>query len=125
MSQDLSKAVASVLDDYEESVIETVQRVTEELAKEGLKKVKADSPVNPSGKKRGAYRSGWKKKVDVNRLGASATIYNAKFPGLVHLLEKGHALRNGGRSTAQPHVSPVQDWMNDELQKRIKEAISR
>lgn len=125
MSDDLSRAVAKVLDEYEESVIETVQRVTNELAKEGLSKVKAASPVSGKSPKRSAYRSGWSKKVITNRMGASAIIYNGKYPGLVHLLEKGHALRNGGRSAAYPHVEPVQDWMNDELQKRIKEAIQK
>ena len=125
MSDDLSKAVSRVLDEYEESVIETVQRVTEELAKEGLKKVKENSPRSANSPLRGSYRSGWTKKVITNRMGASAIIYNGKYPGLVHLLEKGHALRNGGRSRAQAHVAPVQDWMNDELQERIKEAISR
>lgn len=123
MSVDLSKAVATILDDYEESVIDTVQRVTEDLAKEGLQKVKSASPVSGKSPKRSAYKSGWRKKVATNRIGASAIIYNEKYPGLVHLLEKGHALRNGGRTAAKPHVAPVQEWMNDELIKRIKEAI--
>lgn len=125
MSEDLSKAVAYVLHEYEESVIETVQRVTNELAKEGVNRVKASSPVNPQGTKRGAYKSGWLKKVTVNRMGASAIIYNGKFPGLVHLLEKGHALRQGGRAPAQEHVAPVQEWMSQELETRLKEAIQR
>ena len=125
MSEDLSKAVAAVLSEYEESVTETVQRVTNELAKDGLSKVKAASPVSGKSPKSSAYRSGWSKKVITNRLGASAIIYNGKYPGLVHLLEKGHALRNGGRSRAQPHVAPVQEWMSNELQKRIEEAIQR
>lgn len=123
MSVDLSKAVATILDDYEESIIDTVQSVTEDLAKEGLRKVKSASPVSGKSPKRSAYKSGWTKKVVTNRMGASATIYNGKYPGLVHLLEKGHALRNGGRTAAKPHVAPVQEWMNDELIKRIKEAI--
>lgn len=123
MSVDLSKAVAAVLDDYEESIIDTVQSVTEDLAKEGLRKVKSASPVSGKSPKRSAYKSGWRKKVETNRIGASAVIFNEKYPGLVHLLEKGHALRNGGRTAAKPHVAPVQEWMNEELRKRIKEAI--
>lgn len=123
MSVGLSKAVATILDDYEESIIDTVQSVTEDLANEGLRKVKSASPVSGKSQKRSAYKSGWRKKVETNRLGASAVIYNEKYPGLVHLLEKGHALRNGGRTAAKPHVAPVQEWMNDELIKRIKEAI--
>ena len=125
MSSDLQKAVETVLQEYEESMTETVQRVTNELAKDGLSKVKAASPVSGKSPKSSAYRSGWSKKVITNRLGASAIIYNGKYPGLVHLLEKGHALRNGGRSRAQPHVAPVQEWMSNELQKRIEEAIQR
>lgn len=125
MSVDLSKAVATILDDYEESIIDTVQSVTEDLAKEGLRKVKAASPVSGKSPKRSAYKSGWRKKVQTSRIGASAIIYNEKYPGLVHLLEKGHALRNGGRTSAKPHVAPVQEWMNDELKKRIKEAIQK
>ena len=125
MSDDLSRAVATVLEEYQESVIETVQRVTSEVAKEGLSKVKAASPVSGKSPKSSAYKSGWTKKVVTNRMGASAIIYNGKYPGLVHLLEKGHALRNGGRSTAFPHVAPVEEWMNSELQKRIKEAIQK
>lgn len=125
MSTDLSKAVAQVLGEYKESVIESVQRVTKEVANEGVKKIKAESPVSGKSPKRNAYKSGWTKKVVVNRMGASAIIYNGKYPGLVHLLEKGHALRNGGRSTAFPHVAPAEEWMNSELQKRIKEAIQK
>lgn len=125
MSDDLSKAVASVLHEYTESVTETVQRVTNDLAKQGLSKVKAASPVSGKSPKRSAYKSGWRKKVQTSRIGASAIIYNEKYPGLVHLLEKGHALRNGGRTSAKPHVAPVQEWMNDELKKRIKEAIQK
>jgi len=125
VSDDLSRAVATVLEEYQESVIETVQRVTNEVAKEGLSKVKAASPVSGKSPKRSAYRSGWSKKVIVDRMGASAIIYNGKYPGLVHLLEKGHALRQGGRSRAFPHVAPVEEWMNSELQKRIKEAIQK
>lgn len=121
MSTDLSKAVAQVLDEYEESVTEAVQQVTDDLAKEGLRKIKSSS------KSQGwtYYATGWMKKVVANRFGASATLYNGKVPGLVHLLEKGHALRGGGRSRAFPHVAPVQDWLNEELQKRIKEAIQK
>lgn len=121
MSDNLQKAVASVLQDYEESMIETVQRVTNDLAKEGLRKVKSESSSHGWV----GYKTGWAKKVVVNRFGAGAIIYNGKYPGLVHLLEKGHALRTGGRARAFPHVAPVQDWVNEELRKRIEEAIKK
>ena len=125
MSEDLSKAVARVLKEYSESVTDSVQRVTNELAKEGVRRIKSESPASPNSMYSGSYRSGWTKKVITNRMGASAIIYNGKYPGLVHLLEKGHALRQGGRTRAQPHVGPVQDWLNEELPRRFEEAISK
>jgi hypothetical protein len=55
VSTDLQKAVASVLQEYEESMTETVQRVTNDLAKQGLSKVKAASPVSGKSPKRSEY----------------------------------------------------------------------
>lgn len=48
---------------------------------------------------------------------------NADVPGLVHLLEKGHAKVGGGRVAAIPHVAPVADDMFDELEDAIAKAI--
>lgn len=42
---------------------------------------------------------------------------------LTHLLEKGHATRNGGRTRAFPHIKYGDEYAKSELPKRIKEAI--
>ena len=48
------------------------------------------------------------------RLGAEAVIYS-RIPGLPHLLEHGHATRNGGRKGQRVHISPVTDKINESL----------
>lgn len=53
---------------------------------------------------------------------------NKNKPGLVHLLEKGHATLTGRRTTAYPHMAPAFEAMSaefvDEYEKAIGEAIS-
>ena len=55
--------------------------------------------------------------------GIQATVWNEKHYQLTHLLEKGHALRDGGRSAAFPHIAPVEQKCEDELIRNIKKNI--
>lgn len=72
------------------------------------------------------YNKGWRvmqTKTDI-RYHKKATIHNETDYQLTHLLEKGHALRNGGRSTkAFPHILPVAEKYEDELVRSIKKYI--
>ena len=42
---------------------------------------------------------------------------------LAHLLEYGHATRNGGRTGANEHIKPVEEWAVEEVQDQIMKAI--
>ena len=54
-------------------------------------------------------------------MGAKATLYNAKVPGLPHLLEHGHAKRGGGRVSGRVHIAPVEE----ELEKAFTQELER
>ena len=72
--------------------------------------------------KKGIYRTGFAYKV--NRDGkyeAFGYVGNRKKPGLVHLLEKGHATMNGGRTRAFVHVKTAADVGEETL---IREAAN-
>ena len=71
------------------------------------------------------YNKGWKvmqTKTD-KRYHRKATIHNATDYQLTHLLEKGHALVNGGRTRAFPHIAPVADKCEGELLNNIKKYL--
>lgn len=48
---------------------------------------------------------------------------NKEKPGLVHLLEKGHATLTGRRTRAYPHMAPAFDSMAEEFIKEYEKAI--
>lgn len=112
--------IQQYLKDYNGAVIEEVTKVVPQVAKEAVKKLKAQSPRGAKGK----YAKGWTYKKDIGRLTVGATIYGK--PGtyqLAHLLEYGHAQRNGGRTKAIVHIRPVEEWAIDEVINRTIEGI--
>lgn len=115
----LQKEVDKILTQYEAEVREALKEVVPAVAKEAAKKLRKESP-----KKTGEYAKGWTAKVETGRVTSSAVVYGKKgtYP-LAHLLEHGHAKRNGGRVAPIAHIKPVEEWTIQELQDRVKEAI--
>ena len=123
----LAKAIEDVLMDFIDVTDEACEKGVSETAKEAVKELRS---AHPSGSgKYGSwdkkYNKGWKvmqTKTD-KRYHRKATIHNATDYQLTHLLEKGHALRQGGRTRAFPHIAPVADKCETELVKNIKKWI--
>ena len=110
------------------------EKVTEEAAARGVIET-ADQAVaelqqaNPPGS--GHYRSwdkynrGWKRtKLSKDRKGVYVEcVHNATEYRLTHLLEKGHAKSNGGRTRAFPHIAPVAEKAQESLYQNIMKNI--
>lgn len=123
---DVSNAIAALLQEYGQSVRETVNEIIPDVAKDTAKKVRENVGTAGIGRgTKGNYAKGWS--VQVNTKTATgdpiAIVYN-KTPGLPHLLEFDHALRQGGRTKPHEHIAPAEEWARDELVKRVKEALS-
>lgn len=92
-------------------ILQEVRNGAEEALAIGLRTVSKTTPAklkSRSPKKSGEYASGWRaKKLDKK----AVVIYNAKQPGLTHLLENGHAIVNKkgsyGRYNGIKHIAPV------------------
>lgn len=100
----LASAVAEILEEYGDAAEQAIREVAPKVAREARKELKATSPMD---RKRRHYADGWAVQTQDTRNGISVVVYNRTKPGLTHLLENGHALRNGGRSRAIPHIAPV------------------
>ena len=106
-----------LLDDYKEDVQEAIIAEAKSVGKQAVAKLKASSPTNT-----GNYAKGWKSKYKKVGNEISVTVYNAKKPGLTHLLENGHVTRRG-RAGAKVHIAPIEKWANDEFLDNVKRSL--
>ena len=121
----LAGEVIKALNEYKDVAKEDFEEVAKSVAKEGAKKLKAASPRGSGKGRKGHYANGWG--VTYERKGNGKfrfTVHNKKKPGLAHLLEHGHQLRQGGRAKAIVHIKPVEEWCNEEFEKRTEERLS-
>ncbi|MES1054579.1 HK97 gp10 family phage protein [Bacillus thuringiensis] len=110
---DFAGELARELQRYANVVDEELTNAQEDVADIAVDKLSQSGP-----KKTGGYRKGWRKKKEGN----SVVVHNTKGQ-LTHFLENGHAKVGGGRIPAQVHIRPVEEYVIDELPKRIEKAI--
>ena len=119
---DLSKAILEELENYEGVTEEAAWKGVSDTSQTALKKLRSAHPAG-SGEYGSwdKYNRGWT--VMKTKRDKKATIHNATDYRLTHLLEKGHAKVNGGRTRAFPHIAPVAEACEDELIKNIRKYI--
>lgn len=120
MAESIAVQLDKILGEYMDQVDDVVRKDTTSTAREASKELRSVSP-----KKSGEYASGWTSK----QLGdKTAVTYNGKMPGLTHLLEKGHVIRNKkgdyGRAPAHPHIAPVAAQMEQKFIEKIERDLS-
>ena len=118
-TESVTAQMTELLDEVNKDIEKSAKTNIQRIAKEAAQKLKNTSP-----KKTGDYAQGW----GVKKLGDKDVVtYNKTMPGLTHLLENGHVIRNKkgtfGRAPAHKHIKPVEDWAIDELPRRIMEDI--
>lgn len=118
--EELPDAIDKILKEYEGEVNSEMPAIIRKVAQKGTQAMKSSAGVF---KGTGAYAKGWGYKFEPDRLFPKATIHNKKLPGLPHLLEYGHANRNGGRTPGKVHIAPVEEKINRELEEKIRHAL--
>lgn len=105
---------------YSEEITNQLKKIVTEEAKALKNNIVKDSP-----KKTGDYAKSWTTKKEENANEISILIYNKKKPGLIHLLEFGHALKSGGRTKAYPHILNNEKIAKEKIIERTKEALKK
>ena len=114
---ELSAAVAEILEEYGDNFGEATKKAVLQVANIAKQETQAGAPV-----RRGKYRSGWAVKEEaVDRFRTDAIVHNRTRYQLAHLLEKGHALRKGGRVGPRVHIAPAEQ----NAIKNLEEAIQK
>ncbi|MBP3673290.1 MAG: HK97 gp10 family phage protein [Oscillospiraceae bacterium] len=114
---EITTALKAALDEYAIEVSKDLNEVAQELGKKAQAALRQTSP-----RKTGEYAKSWKIDVQAGRLATIVTVYSSK-PGLPHLLENGHALPQGGRATAYPHIAPVAEAIEDKFIQELEARI--
>lgn len=118
--EDLSDIIVSELKSYTDETTRKINKVAKQIARKAYSSVKNKSP-----KLTGDYEKGWKVKILSNTPSKIAIVVCQKGEEyrLTHLLEYGHASRNGGYVKAIPHIQQVNDEANAELSVEIDKIL--
>lgn len=112
----LANEIAKALTEYTDEVTKGIEQEKKDKGKKAVQLLKQSSP-----KDTGDYAKGWTtKNVDGKQV-----IYNKTEYQLTHLLEFGHAKRNGGRVAARPHIRPIEEQINQDFIDGVKKVLSK
>lgn len=119
----LEELVGTIPNECQEASAKAVTKSARKGAKNLRGKFTEGIGVHPWSKE---YRSGFRSSVSKG-LVTEGVVGNKSKPGLVHLLENGHATLNGRRTRKYPHMDPAFQEMKDdfveELGKQVGEAL--
>jgi predicted TIM-barrel enzyme len=116
--------LAKQLQDYSDAVATEVKNAVDQVAKEVVEEIKSHVSFNQP---TGDYVKSMSLKTTVDGRFSKVKTWYVRAPHfrLTHLLEKGHALRGGGRTRAYPHIKYGEDLAQKRMDEVAQEAIAR
>lgn len=123
-----ARGIDELIGDIPEKCSDKVGKATERATRKGVRTVKSYASEGGIHEWSDRYVGGFSSHVDRKGPVTIGQIGNKKEPGLVHLLEKGHATPAGRRTRAFPHMAPAFDEITQDFvemaSRAIEEAIS-
>ena len=116
----LADAVMEGLEEYNKLATDKVKAAVQKAGTTVRKEISSTAP-----RKSGRYADSWRSKTTAeSSTSMQVTVYSPSRYMLAHLLEHGHALRNGGRARAFPHIAPAEEAGEKQLTTDIERALS-
>lgn len=117
---DLADLVMDGLREYSELADTAMKKAVRKTAASVRKEISENAP-----KDTGTYAKSWAtKKVTENSHKLEITVHSKNRYQIAHLLEHGHAKRNGRRVAGKPHIAPAEENGADLLESLIKKELS-
>lgn len=117
----LTDEIMKGLQEYKSVAMDDVVTAAKKAANATKKEIEANAPRN-----KGNYAKSWKvTKIVHNSCEIRFVVHSKDHYRLTHLLEKGHATRNGGRTKAQPHIAPAEEHGNQMFLDDVKKMLSK
>lgn len=116
---DLADEIMDGLMEYADLATDTVKQAVKKAGNTVKKEIQATAPSD-TGKYKKSFKV-TKRKETANAL--EVTVHSKDRYQLIHLLEKGHAKRGGGRVSAIPHIAPAEEKGIRKLTEEIERGL--
>lgn len=123
--EEFTKTIQKAFEEYADATVDAVSIGLIQTADECVDDLKSANPPG-SGKYRSwtRYNNGWSRtKLSANKKKGFTTIIHNKYYQLTHLLENGHALKDGGRADPFEHIAPAERKAQEKLSQNIIKQI--
>lgn len=115
----MADAIMEGLIEYADMATDEMKTAVKKAAKTVKKEIQAGAPV-----KSGAYSKSWATKtLKDSAVALEVVVYSKNRYQLAHLLEHGHAKRNGGRVGGRSHIAPAEQSGIEQLEQDIERAL--
>ena len=115
----MADVIMKGLNEYAELATEDMKKAVKRAGTTVRKEISANAPVDT-----GEYAKSWTaKKVRETSNALTVVVHSKNRYQLAHLLEYGHALRNGGRYEGKVHIASAEELGKKQLQKEIEKAL--
>ena len=115
----MAHVIMEGLQEYADLAAEDMKAAVKKAGNSAKKDIEANAP-----EKTGAYKKSWAvKTVRENANAMEVVVYSRNRYQLAHLLEFGHALRQGGRTRAFPHIASAEARAAEMLVREVEAAL--
>ena len=118
--EDMASVIMRGLHEYADLATDEMKKAVTKTANTVKKEIEQTAPSDT-----GTYAKSWTATKTLEKSGAlQMTVRSKNRYQIAHLLEKGHAKRNGGRVEGIPHIAPAEEHGKEMLEDLIRKALT-